>query len=609
MKKKVIAILLGLVIIISQSIALCLEENVASAENESMLLGIETDSSIVFDFTDDLKGITGTENVVTAELDNGSLKCVSVPGSNTPEGINIPLANIDGEYYNSLKFKAKVESASSTTGSFKAVVYYTGVNKTVGTSYIPRNSRSQSIEYINLTNIEGIYENTDFEEYVLDLSTISNWSNSNISELRIDILKDATGIVYIDDLTLYNKTVESAEPTIEPSAEPTLEPSAEPTLEPSPIAPDAVEGEEVLMYDFNEGSDGFLTELDVTLKPENGILTYISKARNQDGKILIGNMFSYVSFEIGQYYKMEMRVKLDGVTPTVNSNERPKYTLNYDGTGEDGTRYTISSSRQTGGVYSSELNENDGLYYSDWQTVTVDFGTLPSWNLSKVNILRMDLLKDAEGTILIDYIKLISVPGITEFTFDGKADIDNAVPTDTKTIVAKLSQSLSSVNEASVSIRDIDGMEVKITSVKNNAEKGIVTVTVEGLEPFTEYSFVINKNATATTNQKLYKEITKKFTTAAGEFEYYAVGNMNSAKLNFMNNGAKPKELLLVATFWDDDRYMGKKLEKYTAELGATEYNFDYSDKKSGNKAEVIVWEYGNGIVQKVHGRKVYVFE
>ena len=320
-------------------------------------------------------------------------------------------------------------------------------------------------------------------------------------------------------------------------------------------------------------------------------------------------MIMAVDFDISQFYKMEMKVKIDGVAPTFNGgNLAPRFALYYNGKDASGKAYGISSARQLYGNYQATLNEEDGKYYSDWQTVEVDFSKLASWEICSVDQFRIDVIKDAEGTIYIDSIKFYSVPEITELAFDGKTDIKNEVPINTKTIVATLSQKIDSIGTDAVSIYDGDGIKANITSVVYDANKKTVTANVSGLESFTSYTFEINKNAKANSKQNLYKPTTAVFRTQGEALEYEATGNGSKAEILFVNKGTATKEVLLIASIWDGNKAVDKVTEVYSVACGERTHTFDYSSVSGGNKVELSVWEYSSSTVKKIHGRKVYTF-
>ncbi len=842
MNKKIIALLLGVIMILCQG-TLCLGEGLSANQ--------EQPAPLVYDFEEDgnLSGITSASAArLQLSVENGNLKCVSTL-INYSSHMYLPLENIDGEYYNRFKIIAKVEDACDLPASqrYSFALYYQGTDKTTGSAYGEAEARATRGYFTNLTENEGKFSNDGYEEYVIDLSTIGSWSDSTISKLRIDPMKNSSGILYIDKIEIYHEEEipePTTEPTVEPTAQPTAQPTTAPTAEPTevpteaptqeppaedegvleysfdsdvegfvkkdgnvtltaedgmlkyvsvatvdgngksssgnmvkdvsygigqycrlemkvkldgvlptfnggngapnmtmnysgtdadgnsygissarqtsrkyqatlnaddgkyysdwqiieidfselaswdicnvnkirfdiiknaegtiyidyikfftqpkapepteeptiaptaeptaapttapsespsasevpseepPVAPSeeppAAEGEEALVYNFDNSTEGFAgKDGDVTLTAEGGLLKYVSKAKyDSSNKAYSGNMTKDVNYGIGQYYKLEMRVKLAGVLPTFNGgNGAPNMTMNYSGKDANGVAYGISSARQTSYNYEATLNTEDGKYYSDWQTVVIDFADLEkdgsTWAICNIDKIRLDIIKNAEGTIYIDYIKLVSVPAVTDMSFDGKADIENAVPVGTKTITATLSSGIYSVDKSAVSITDADGVKVPIESVSYDDTTNAVTVKVEELDTITDYTLTINTNAMANKKQKLYKAIQASFKTEAGELEYSATGDANSAVMSFANKAIAPKTVRLIATVWSGDEYVGKVTQKYSIASGESTYTFDYSGAIGGDRVEVAVWDYDRGVVKKVYGKKVYKF-
>ena len=112
----------------------------------------------------------------------------------------------------------------------------------------------------------------------------------------------------------------------------------------------------------------------------------------------------------------------------------------------------------------------------------------------------------------------------------------------------------------------------------------------------------------ANKKQKLYKPIKASFKTEAGELEYSATGDANSAVMSFANKGPAPKTVRLIATVWSGDEYVGKVTQKYSIACGESTYTFNYSAVSGGDRVEVTVWDYDRGVVKKVYGKKVYKF-
>ena len=122
------------------------------------------------------------------------------------------------------------------------------------------------------------------------------------------------------------------------------------------------------------------------------------------------------------------------------------------------------------------------------------------------------------------------------------------------------------------------------------------------------YALGIYSNALANEKHGLYKAIKATFTTEKGVLECNATGDGNSAEFAFSNAG-ESKNVVLVATVWDGDKYVGKVTEPYQIATGDSTYTFNYASVTGGDRAEVTVWEYADGKVNAVYGKKVFTFE
>lgn len=622
------------------------EPTVVPSEEPTQEPPAEDEGVLEYNFDSDVEGFVKRDGNVTLTAEDGFLKYVSeakydangkASSGNMTKDVNYGI----GQYCR-LEMKVKLDGVLPTfnggNGAPNMTMNYSGTGAD-GNSYGMSSARQVNRKYTATLNTEDGKYYSDWQIVEIDFSSLNSWDICNINRIRFDIIKNAEGTIYIDYIKFFTQPKEpepTAEPTVAPTVEPTSEPTSQPTVEPTsvpgespsvtetpseepPVAPSeeppAAEGEEALVYNFDSTTEGFAgKEGDVTLTAEGGLLKYVSKAKiDSNGKAYSGNMTKDVNYGIGQYYKLEMRVKLAGVLPTFNGgNGAPNMTMNYSGKDANGVSYGVSSARQTSYNYEATLNAEDGKYYSDWQTVVIDFADLEknesTWAICNIDKIRLDIIKNAEGTIYIDYIKLISVPAVTDITFDGKADIEDAVPVNTKTITATLSTGIYSVDKSAVSITDAEGVKVPVESVSYDDKTNAVTVTVSELDTITDYTLTINTNAMANKKQKLYKPIKASFKTEAGELEYSATGDANSAVMSFANKGAAPKAVRLIATVWSGDEYVGKVTQKYSIACGESTYTFDYSAITSGDRVEVTVWDYDRGVVKKVYGKKVYKF-
>ena len=634
---------------------------------------------IVWDFESNMTGVTvknWNSNVLTASLENGALKCDYLYESGERSYLFFALPNIDGEYYNTLKIRAKI--ASLPAASNFARLYFTGVDKVTGDTYGATSTRYRSFSYTGLTENNGVYSNADYVDYIVDLTTMPDWTKSTVSQLRIDGINNATAILYIDSLEIYHKELTGI--TVAPSAmEVPLSQQATAadyvkshitsviavysdgseveaedytvTVEDNtatvtymdktatialtfveevvPPAPDdeVAEGEEFILYDFNEGTENFVKHGDIEISQivtDDGItaLEYISSVDTAAGKTETGYITKNVNLNPGQVYKIEMRVKFVGVTPVFGSGTTPAYNVIYAGS-IDGKEFVGDSHHQIVGTY-SDIELTEGEYWSkdgDWHIVTIDptkangtktksDGTVVevNWGKSIIEQIRFDILKKSNGIVLVDYIKMYSVPSVTDIVFDNGGISASAVPVGTEKITLTLSDSLYEVKKNAVSVVSADGVSVEVKGVSHEKSTNKVVITIGELDSMTDYAVLINSNALANERQSLYKAIKATFTTEKGVLECNAAGDGSSAEFTFVNAG-ESKNVVLVATVWDGDKYVGKYTQPYQIAAGDSTYTFNYSSVTGGDRAEVAVWEYADGAVKAVYGKKVFTFE
>ena len=166
----------------------------------------DSKAPIIFDFESDMAGIKSANTTrLQLSLENGNLKCVS-KFIDYSSYLHVPLNGIDGEHYNRMRIIAKTVDACDlpSTAKYNMALYYSGTSKTDGTEFAEAEARSKRVYFTNLAESEGKYSNTEYQEYIIDLSQISNWSESTIKSLRIDPIKNASGTLYIDRLEFYH---------------------------------------------------------------------------------------------------------------------------------------------------------------------------------------------------------------------------------------------------------------------------------------------------------------------------------------------------------------------------------------------------------------------
>lgn len=165
---------------------------------------------IILEFEDSQAGISSANATrLQLSLEDGNLKCVS-KYIDYSSYMHLPLDGIDGEYYNRFKMVAKVSDACELTNGSKYgfALYYKGTNKNDSSvEYTEAEARAARVPFTGLEEKDGMSSNSEYQEYIIDLSKISNWSDSDIKTLRIDPLKNSSGTLYIDRIEIYREDV------------------------------------------------------------------------------------------------------------------------------------------------------------------------------------------------------------------------------------------------------------------------------------------------------------------------------------------------------------------------------------------------------------------
>lgn len=373
-----------------------------------------------------------------------------------------------------------------------------------------------------------------------------------------------------------------------------------------PDVPDASSEEKWLCDEFKTGIGDWNKMLNVSLSNEDGALKYVS-AYDSDKRS--GYMQKNVAFDGGQYCRLDIRVKLDGVGLTASGGS-PYMTIYYSGTGNDGVSKGQSESRKLEMSYTCERG-SDGLYYSDWVEYSIDLSKLTGWNtMDSISTFRIDAIKNAEGTVYVDYIRLFSMPAISKVGYNGQTDMDmQKVPVDIKSLEVYLSQPLVSVDANSVKVYSLDGAITEHESVKYDKEKGIVTINLkEELLSMTDYCVEITKDALAGASLNLYEELVYPFKTEQARLEINVKkANRSTVTMSVVNNDTDSRTILLIVTGWNGDEYADKLVTEFTAESGA-DVEIPISIKNlNGQNVEVTAWEFVLG-KPKVLGKSVYKF-
>lgn len=603
MNKKLLSLILAAAVVLCQGTAFADEPIAEQNETEieaapqivddgsetAQLAAVQSDGEdIIYDFDSDTGGFAANDsNKVMLSAQDGAMRYESVIVNNS-SGWMTKAVSFDGGVYNRVTLRMKVEGVHDqiNTQKYGFHIYWNGKDKVTGQTYGAAGSRGLLTPFEKLIADDGFAYNEDWVEYTVALSSISKWSESNITQFRLDAIKDAAGVVYIDYIKFWH-----------------YEPP-KPNPEPEPLMKD---GEEWYSDSFSSDTDGWVAsnKSQITVSQIDDCMRYDSKYLYTAGKPSSGWMTKNVSFAKGQYYKLFIKAKILSASKTID-NKTPCITMYYNGKTADGSTLGAASSRCETISYDVVQND-DGTYSSEWKEYEIDLSKIASWNLCNITQIRLDMLKNGEGTVFVDYIRLLSVPQIDTLEFDGNPLAEGVrVPLEPKKISAILSQKILSLDAESVSIYNEEGAKLSVENVSYDAAAGRVDVSVSGaMESNTVYSFEINTGAKVNANQNLFKPISKSFKTDAAEFEVsVTAADTDSASVVFENYGESAKSLLAIATLWSGDKYVGKVILPCTADIGMTSVALNYAHL-GGNRAEVTFWEFG-GTLPRVFGKTVY---
>lgn len=553
---------------------------------------------------------SASSQVKVSHESEGYMKYVSTVTSSS--GWMTTPVEFPGNKYNTIKYRAKVENYEPTcvSGVGNAPfleMYYSCIDEN-GQTQVPKGGYSISRTYGANLGSDGLY-NRDWTEYEIDLTKLKGWSTAqSITQLRLDVAKNASGTVYLDYIQLcYEEPVVDPEPPVVDPDDPIVDPD-------KPEVP-VIEGEQWFEYNFN-------TEADVAAwapNSKNQIATslvdgeymkYVSTpTTNASGNKQSGWATAKVNFDGNQYYKMIMRAKIENYERTFSGSSAPYFTIYYEGKNASGATQSAANSYSINVNYKASEDEN-GLFNSDWVEYEIDFANLKGWDtMSEVSNFRIDFAKNAGGTVYVDYIRFLSLPAINSLTYNDMSGADmTKVPVDAKSIEAYISQPVNKIGIDDIAIYeksdDAEKVYVGIKDVRYTVANGKIAVTLdEEMLSDTEYVFEIKSSAMVNSKQSLYRPIAKEFRTDASSFEVEITDlGDGSALVKYVNTGAA-KNIALIATAWDGTKFVGKEILPVSAENGITEELIDYSSL-GGDRVEIITWEFNKGI-PKVYGKKV----
>lgn len=190
----------------------------------------------------------------------------------------------------------------------------------------------------------------------------------------------------------------------------------------------------------------------------------------------------------------------------------------------------------------------------------------------------------------------------------------NGESTNTPTSVCLVWENALFADEYEYTVYDENG------DVKESGTTMYTNVTVDGLNPDTEYSWTVHaKYASAVSNAN--EKGGKSWTSVDGRQNFKTPGYMLTAEnisydaekskiyLNVTNNGDEETTMFIVAAYEDDGTFKGCKMENITIPKGKFSASFDVSGVKKDFENGILaafIWT-DDGMMKPLLGRKVYV--
>ena len=298
---------------------------------------------------------------------------------------------IDGSQYKYVKIRLKNSNCAS---SACIVSFITDTDTNWDKVY---SSGTKSV--VTATGITGY--DSDYTEYVIDMSANSNWTNGTVTRIRVLTFLNSTSItagsmdidyIKVDD-TLQN---EESTPTVEPTTEPTQTPAAEETVAPTDAPSDIME----MVWNFNTDGDkeGWLANKG-TLAVLGGVMTHTVSAGQSNAFLLSpkdlaidGSKYKYVKIRLKNNNCASSTCVVSFITDTDSA---------WDTLYSTGTKSVMTPNGITG-------------YDSDYTEYIIDMSSNSNWTNGTVTRMRvLTFLNTASvtaGSMDIDYIKVDDVP-------------------------------------------------------------------------------------------------------------------------------------------------------------------------------------------------------
>lgn len=325
---------------------------------------------------------------------------------------------------------------------------------------------------------------------------------------------------------------------------------------------------------------------DTFIGPSGGVASYYVDSNFKDNLI-----------DSDKYYRLQIRMKV--VEQTAKGSADGYFKLYYKGDGKG-----MREDNAPGGVTYNYRTDAEGRYGTDWFVVDMDLSQLSDWKAnSQIEAVRFDFLHNAAGTVLVDYIRLVAMPAVTELSYTNAAGTTvvgdgMTVASDTQYLNIKLSQKL--LTGIKYSLVNEYGSEANIDMSKTEyiaSENTIKLAILGGLETSSVYTLTVDSSTDLSNNdtkvvQKLYRPLTFSFKTEADPITAEVVKGADSSVINYANNTGDDVVLVAIATVWNGNTFVSKNIVATPVAAYSSVNGVVVNHTAGGNTAEVVVMKY-----------------
>ena len=379
-------------------------------------------------------------------------------------------------------------------------------------------------------------------------------------------------------------------------------------IDPGRPSDEILPGEEIRSLDFKTSDDlkYFKSKAEVkTSIKYNEYMEYktesmgIGATSGLPASYYIDSDFASAPIDANKHYRLQIRMKIDEQTMKGSSDGHFKLYFK----GDNGVNMSESNCDP---YYYTFRTDADGKYGTDWFTFEIDLTSSEHWKkASQITGMRFDFLKNAAGTVLVDYIRFIAMPTVTELSYT-TASGDNVVvedgvyvPADAKFINLKFSQQLPGKNfkfafkDEFENVAQLDMNETTYAADTNTFSMRIGADLEKDVTYTIKLVATTNLNSTdLATEQWLYKDIVVTFKTEPSNVKADVVKGVNSSNVAYANMSDDTVVFVAVATIWNGNTFVSKNIVATTVAPNDTANEVVNHAVAAGETAEVVVMQY-----------------